>query len=122
MAQTITQWQKDNIRLSAELANFAYAAGNPLMKTSIDNMIAQKKELPRNFAKLLPNHEVIGFERYNSNTWFVKWFAEKHRWLQSTSYFCHLRSPGESDKIFVGFRGTWNHLVVRSEDVKENGM
>ncbi|KAK5087510.1 hypothetical protein LTR70_007055 [Exophiala xenobiotica] len=108
-----------NIRLSAALADFAYAAGNPQMTVSIDNTIAQGI-LPENIATLLPSHTIVGFTRLNSRFYFNT-FGEQHRWFRSTAYFWHLRTPRSSDKIFVGFRGTFPHPGSPGRDIDRHG-
>lgn len=103
MALTSKQPDLKKLRLGAELAKFAYASTDPEKQISVNNTLAQQS-----LCEVLGSRPetVLNFKRYHSRPWFTS-DERKFRWFRSYSYFAHLRTPENVDRIIVGFRGTW---------------
>ena len=110
------------IRLCAQLAEFAYASGDPQLKILTDDQLA-KQTLSTQLAKFSSRPEIIGFRRFYSKPW-LPWFIpkqDKFKWFRSYAYFCHYKTAENVDRIVVGFRGTWNNSSGTGVYFADNG-
>ncbi|KAH8194183.1 hypothetical protein TruAng_011653 [Truncatella angustata] len=113
--------QLKKIRICAELADFAYTAGNPERRDSSAVLRGTSRKLPEDFSPSFQDHKVINFQEYYSRSWNQS-HQHQHRFFKAYAYLLHLRKQDDVDTIIVGLRGTFNHSTSAGRNFIENGV
>jgi hypothetical protein len=108
--------------LGARLSEFAYSSSNPENEISVNDTIAES-QLREQVLQLPQDAKVIIPLRRFHDRFFFNSFGEQPRYFRSQSFFfSYFDTKGSSNRIILGFRGTYFDPKIEGQWYRHPGM